>query len=198
MTRRAWLAIFLLAALAAACSPTTATRRAETMDDTQDLVLSAPNPADGARFDLTSRPSREEVGLTPGAETLVVGKSTAPPFTTTLVTDAGEVSVLARDVIIDSGPSAGPVTHMVVQLVLVPRAEREAELRLQAPVLGLDVAKIDTFFDEAAEAHAAGATDTVSTLLRGGTTGGGSIEVVVRYNPKDDMVFENLQVTWLD
>ena len=126
-----------------------------------------------------------------------MGSSSTSRFTTTLVTDAGDVSVRTRDVLVDSGPDDGPVTGLIAQLVSVGRAEREAELRARVTVLGLDVTAIDAFFGEAVQARSAGSNDTLPKVLRGGTTAGGSIEVVLRYHPDDDTVFTNLQGTWL-
>lgn len=165
------------------------------MDENQQ-VLSGPTPIAGARFDVTHRPERDEVGLLPGSRTIVVGRSTDRPFATTLVTGAGEVVVQTRDVAIDSESTDGPVAQIIVQLVIASRSERDPELRSQAAVLGLDMAEIDAFLAQAAMVLAVGLPDTLSTNLRGGTTGGGTIEVVLRHNPNDDTIFENVQVTW--
>jgi hypothetical protein len=196
VSRSPLLAVLAAGFVVAGCSATTTTRSPEPMQETPS-VLSTPAPEGGARFDVTHRPTRDEVGLTPGARTIVVGKSTEPPFTATLVTEAGEVSVQARDVAIDSDRGdEGPVAQLVVHLVLQSRGEREDDLRQRAAVLGVDPASVDTFLDQAAQASSSGASDTISTNLRGGTTGGGTLEIVVRYNPKEDTIFENVQVTW--
>jgi len=165
--------------------------------DENPQVLNTPAPEGGTRFDVTRRPTRDEVGLRPGSRTTVIGKATEPPFTATLVTEGGDVVVRARDVVLDSEPADGEVAQLVVQLVVVGRAEREPELREHAPVLGLDAAKVDTFLGQAAQASASGSSATIATNLRGATTGGGVIEVVLRHNPNDDTIFENIQVTWL-
>jgi len=51
------------------------------------------------------------------------GTGAARPIPATVVTEAGEITVQASDVLIDSDPSDGPLTQLIFQLVIVDRTQ---------------------------------------------------------------------------
>lgn len=143
-----------------------------------------------ARFDLTSRPSREEAGLAAGRSHVAYEQPDQRPFQLRVALPEGaELALDARLVWFDSldspDPATGPPTTLDIHHYTTLAAARD-HLLAAADRFGFDPEVIDRWYAEASGPRPVAATSTVRTPWLTATVGYLQLQVRGGYSPPVD------------